>query len=87
MESRNAKFLENDLIGESGQIHDTLSERDHYQAQTSSSSHKLTVIHTHEVETGIRQPVIENPQTFEHVNHVVEEQQNVEQSIEHPVEQ
>ena len=61
MESRNTKFLENDLIGESGQIHDTFSEKYHYQAQASSSSHKLTVIHTHEVEMGIRQPVIKNP--------------------------
>ena len=87
MESRNTKFLENDLIGGSGQIHDTFSKKDHYQAQASSSSHKLTIIHTHEVETGIRQPVIENPQTFEHVDRVVEEQQHVEQSIEHPVEQ
>ena len=32
VESRNTKFLENDLIGGSGQIHDTLSEIDHYQA-------------------------------------------------------
>ena len=87
VESRNTKFLENDLIGGSGQIHDTLSEIDHYQAQTFGSSHKLTIIHTHQVETGIRQPIIENPQTFEHVDRVVKEKQNVEQSIEHSVEQ
>ena len=30
VESRNAKFLENDLVSGSGQFHDTLSERDHY---------------------------------------------------------
>ena len=48
------KFLENDLIGGRSQIHDTLFERDHYQAQTSGSIHKLTTIHTHEVETSIR---------------------------------
>ena len=35
----------------------------------------------------IRQPVIENTQTFEHVDHFVEEQQNFEQLIEHHVEQ
>ena len=58
--------------------HDTLFERDHYQDQTFGSSHRLTVIHIHEVETGIRQLVIENPQTFELTDHVVEEQQNVE---------
>ena len=55
------KFLENDLISGSGQIRDTLSERDHYQGHTSGSSHRLTFKHTHEVETGIRQPVIDNP--------------------------
>ena len=78
MESKNTKFLENDLIGGSGQFHDTLSERYHYQGQTFGSSHKLTVIHTHEVEIGIRQPVIEDPHTSEHIDHVNKEQQNVE---------
>ena len=87
MESRNAKFLENDLINRSGQIHDTLFERDHYQGQTSDSSHRMTIIHTHKVQKGIRQRVIENPQTFDLVDHVVEEQQNIEQPIEHPIEQ
>ena len=87
VESRNTKFIENDLIGGSGQFHDILFEIDHYQGQTSSSSHRLTVIHTYEVETGIRQLIIENPQTFEPIDHVVKEQQNVEQPIEHQVEQ
>ena len=64
-----------------------MSEIHHYQAQTFSSSHKLTIIHTHQVETAIRQPIIENPQTFEHVDRVVKEKQNVEQSIEHSIEQ
>ena len=44
-------------------------------------------MHTHEVETSIRQLFVENPQTFEPVDRVVEEQQNVEQLIEHPVKQ
>ena len=79
------KFLE-DLIDGSGQFHDTLFERDHYQGQTSSSSHRLVVIHTYEVETGIR-PVIKNPQTLELVDHVVEEHQNVGQPIEYSIEQ
>ena len=47
----------------------------------------MTIIHTHEVETSIRKPVIKNPQTFELVDRVVEEQQNVDQQIEHSVEQ
>ena len=54
MESRYAKFLENDLVSGSGQFHDTLFERDHYQGQDPGPSHRLTVIRTHEVETGIR---------------------------------
>ena len=87
MKSRNTKFLENELIGGSGQVHDTLFERDHYQGQTFDSSHRLSVIYTHKVETGIRQLVIENPQTLELVDHVVEEQQNAEQPIESLVEQ
>ena len=58
MESRNAKFLDNDLVNESGQFHDNLSERDHYQGQAPGSSHRLSVIHTYEVESGIRQPII-----------------------------
>ena len=49
VESRNMKFLENDLVSGSGQFHDTLFERDHYQGQDLGPSHRLTVIHTHEV--------------------------------------
>jgi len=33
MESRNEKFLENDLISGSGQFQDIASEKDHYEAQ------------------------------------------------------
>ena len=87
MESRNAKFLENDLVSGSGQFHDNLSERDHYQGQALGPSQKLFVIHTHEVENGIRQPIIEDPRTSEPIDHVIEDQQNVEQPIEQPVEQ
>ena len=54
VESRNAKFLENDLVSGSGQFHDTLFEIDHYQGQDPSPSHRLIFIHTHEVEIGIR---------------------------------
>ena len=55
VESRNEKCLENDLVSWSGQFHDSLSKRDHYQGQAPGPSHKLTIIHTHEVEKGIRQ--------------------------------
>ena len=73
MESRNAKFLKNDLVSGSGQFHGTLSKRDHYQGPNPSLSHRLIVIRTHEVETGIRQPTIEVSHTFEPIDHVVEE--------------
>ena len=73
VELRNVKFLENDLVSESGQFHDTLFERDHNQGQDPGPSHRLIVIRTHEVETGIRQPTIEVPLTFEPIDHVVKE--------------
>ena len=87
VESRNAKFLENDLVSGSGQFHDTLFERDHYQGQVLGPSHRLTDIHTQEVETDIRQPTIEVPHTSEPIDHVVKEPQNVEQPIEQTIKQ
>ena len=47
----------------------------------------LFVKHTHGVESGIRQPVIQDPRTSEPIDHVIEDQQNVEQPIEQQVEQ
>ena len=82
VESRNVKFLNNDLISGIGQFHDTLSERYHYQGQDPGPSHRLTVICTHEVEMSIRQPTIEVPHASKPIDHVVKEPQNVEQSIE-----
>ena len=54
MESRNAKFLENDLVSGNGQFLDTLPEKDHHQSQAHGTSHRLTSIHTYEVENDIR---------------------------------
>ena len=87
MESRNKKFLDNDLVSESGQFPDTLSEKDHHQSEAPGPSHRLTVIHTHEVESGIRQSIIEDPRTSEPMDLIVEEHQNVEQLIKRLVEQ
>ena len=87
MESRNEKFHENNLVSKSSQFHDTLSEKDHHQSQGPGLSHRLTIIHTHEVESGIRQPIIEDPRTAEPMDLIVEEHQNVEQQIERPIEQ
>ena len=57
--------------------------RDHYQGP----SHRLSVIHTHEVESGIRKPIIQDPRTSEPIDHVIQDQQNFEQPIEQPIEQ
>ena len=63
MESRNAKFLENDLISGSDQFQDIVSGKDHIDAQPSTSSDRLIVIHNaSQVQTGDRQPIIEIPQ-------------------------
>ena len=91
VESINAKFLENDLISGSYQFHDITFEKDHYEAQSSGSSDRSIVIHTPQVQTGVRQPIIQVPQAIEngHVDQVVDEEQkdNVEQPIEQSIEQ
>ena len=61
MESRNAKFLENDLISGSDQFQDIVSEKDHYEGQPSGSSDRLIVIHTPQVQSSVRQPVPQVP--------------------------
>ena len=45
MESRNAKFLKNDLISGSDWFQDVVCERDHIDAQPSTLSDRLIVIH------------------------------------------
>ena len=64
-------------------IHDTLFEKDHHQSQGSCPSHRLTVIHTHELESGIRKPIIKDPRTSKPMNLIVKEHQNVEQQVPH----
>jgi len=49
VESRNAKFLENDLISGSDQLRDLGSEIDHIESQPSTSSRRLVVIRTPQV--------------------------------------
>ena len=45
MESKNAKFLKNDLISGSDRFQDVVCERDHIDAQPSTLSDRLIVIH------------------------------------------
>ena len=61
MESRNAKFLENDLISGSDQFQDIVSEKDHYEGQPSGSSDILIIIHTPQVQPSVRQLFHEVP--------------------------
>ena len=64
MDSRNAKFLENDLISGKYRFQDIASKKDHIDARPSTSSDRLIVIHNApQVQTGDRQPIIEVPQT------------------------
>jgi hypothetical protein len=75
-ESRNAKFLENDLISGSDQIRNIVSENDHSESQSSTSSDRLVIVYsTPQVQTGVEQPIIEVPQVADDipVDQVVQE--------------
>jgi hypothetical protein len=63
VESRNAKFLENDLISRSDQTRNIVSEKDCSKSQPSTSSDRLVIVYsTPQVQTGVEQPIIEVPQ-------------------------
>ena len=62
VESRNAKFLKNDLISGSDWFQDVVCERDHIDAQPSTLSDRLIVIYkAPQVQTSDGQPIIEVP--------------------------
>ena len=87
VESRNAKFLENDLISGSDQFQDIVSEKDHYESQSSSSSDILIVIHTPQVQPSVRQPFPKVPHIadIDVVDQVVNEE--IPEIVEQPIEQ
>lgn len=62
MESRNAEFLENDLISGSDQLDDLVSMSDHNEDQPYTSSDRPIIIHTPQAQSCIRPPVVEIPQ-------------------------
>ena len=76
VESRNEKFLENDLISGSDQFQDIVYEKDHYEGQSSGSSDRLIVIHTPQVQPSVRQPFPEVPHIadIDHVDQVANEE-------------
>ena len=83
MELRNAKFLENDLISGSDQSQDLVSMRD----QPYTSSDRLVIIHnTPQIQTGVKQPIIENPQAADEIP-VDEVILKIPEIVEQPVEQ
>lgn len=54
VESRNAKFLENDLISGSDQTRNIVSEKDHSESQPSTSCDRLVIVHsTPQVQIGV----------------------------------
>ena len=68
MESRNAKFLENDLISGSDQTRNIVSEKDHSESQPSTSSDRLVIVHsTPQVQIGVEQPIVEVPQAADDI--------------------
>ena len=87
MESRNAKFLENDLIIGSDQFQDIVYENDHYEDQHSGSSDRLIVIHTPQVQPSVRQPFPEVPHiaNIDPVNQVANEE--IPEIFDQPIEQ
>ncbi|KAF7835869.1 Retrovirus-related Pol polyprotein from transposon TNT 1-94 [Senna tora] len=66
VESRNAKFLENDLISGSDQTWNLDSENDHIETRIPTSSDRLIIINAPQVQTGIEEPIIEEPQSIDH---------------------
>jgi hypothetical protein len=76
VESRNAKFLENDLISGSNQTRNIVFEKDHSESQPSTSSDRLVIVYsTPQVQTGVEQPIIKVPQAADDipVDQVVQE--------------
>ena len=91
MESRNAKFLKNDLISGSDQFRDIVFEKDHYEGQPFGLSDRLIVINTPQVQPSVRQPFLEVPHIADIglVDQVANEEilEIVEQPIEQQVDQ
>ncbi|KAL6324389.1 hypothetical protein AAG906_012993 [Vitis piasezkii] len=74
VESRNAKFLEYDLVSGSDQFRNIVSDIDHTKSQPSTSSDRLFIVHnTPQVQSGVErtiaevQPVVEVPQVVDNI--------------------
>ncbi|RVX07413.1 Retrovirus-related Pol polyprotein from transposon TNT 1-94 [Vitis vinifera] len=74
VESRNAKFLEYDLVSGSDQFRNIVSDIDHTESQPSTLSDRLFIVHnTPQVQSGVEQtivevqPVVEVPQAVDDI--------------------
>ena len=60
VESRNAKFLEYDLVSGSDQFKNIVSDIDHTKSQPSTSSDRWFIVHnTPQVQSGVEQTIVE----------------------------
>ena len=86
MESRNAKFLENDIISGRGQFRDLIHVHNHIETEPSMSYDRLVIVHnTPQVPISVEQPIIEVPQVAENLpedQQVQELPHNLEQIVE-----
>ena len=84
LESRNAKFLENDIISGSDLSRNSVSQKDHPESSTSSD--RLLITHNiPQVQLGVEQPIVEVSQITENDprNQIAQE---LWQTVEQPVE-
>ena len=86
VESRNAKFFENDMISGRDQFRDLIPIHDHIETQPSTSYDRLVIVHnTSQVPISVKQPIIEVPQVVENLpddQQVQELPHNLEQTVE-----
>ena len=86
VESRNAKFLENDMISGRDRFRDLILVHDHIETQPSTLYDRLVIVHnTPQVPISVEQPIIEVPQVVENLpndQQVQELPHNLEQTVE-----
>ena len=86
VESRNAKFLDNDMINGRDRFRDLIPIHNHIETQPSTSYDRLVIVHnTPQVPISVEQPIIEVPQVAENLpedQQVQELPHNLEQTVE-----
>ena len=86
VESRNTKFLENDMINGRDRFMDLILVQDHIKTQPSMSYDRFVIVHnTPKVSICVEQPIIEVPQVAENLpkdQQVQELPHNLEQTVE-----